>query len=147
MKELKNFMERNPELRALMRFSGLTVETIKEWEGQVFQQYDRLASVLPDSIGWKIGKPAHARRMAEELDEYKDVLGLEGLEIDIVRLLLVSHDVGRMVEAGRIARKEPRPPWLHGEDSMLIMQGIMGKFASTDLGKVLLLAIKHHSNV
>lgn len=139
-------MDRYPELRGEIAKFGVTVAQIDRWEQTVFAAYDELAKPLPDTMWWKTQKPAHARRCRKEAREFASVLGLTDLEVALFALLFASHDLGRLVEAGRTHRKEPRATWLHGKDSVDIMRPILGQLAETTLGRWIMDALDHHSD-
>jgi hypothetical protein len=139
------FIERHGALRTLIAESGVTQDQLADWRGQALEGYRRLAEPLPDTMLWKTQKPQHALDAESDAREIAPHLGLNALETDVLCLLLTAHDLGRLVEAGRTTRKEPRASWLHGTDSENEMKPILGSFADTKLGSAILLAIRHHS--
>jgi hypothetical protein len=139
-------MDRYPELREEIAKSGVTKPQIDAMEQAVFAAYDELAEPLPDTMWWKTQKPAHARRCRAQALEFASVLGLTDLEVALFALLFASHDLGRLVEAGRTSRGEPRAKWLHGKDSVDIMRPILGQLAETTLGHWIMDALEHHSD-
>lgn len=140
------FIERHSTVRKLIAESGVTQVQLADWRGQVLEGYRRLAEPLPDTMLWKTQKPKHALDAEHDAREIAPHLGLNALETDVLCLLLTSHDLGRLVEAGRTHRKEPRADWHHGVDSEVQMVPILGLEAETPFGRVLLLAIRHHAD-
>lgn len=140
------FIHRHPELRDLVTKSGLSSFQFHVWRNEVLGRYDELAEPLPDSMLWKTQKPQHARDAEGDAREIAPFLGLGGLETDLLGFLLAAHDLGRLVEAGRTVRKEPRAPWLHGVDSENEVRPILGPVSDSDLGRAILLAIRHHAD-
>ncbi len=140
------FIERYRALRALIAESGVTRAQLEDWRTQVLESYRRLAKPLPDTMIWKEQKPRHALAAEQAARDIAPHLGLNALETDVLGLLLTSHDLGRLVEAGRTHRKEPRAKWHHGVDSEVEMMPILGHEAVTPFGRALLLAIRHHAD-
>jgi hypothetical protein len=157
--------------REIHEKSFLTAGDFARFEDGVFAIYDELANGLPE-CGWKRGKPAHARTAFAEVQKFARVLGLTRLMIPYVALACAAHDLGRMVQAfmrerakgnlpngvpAHLLEKYPSlrddregPPYddndqLHGYESVLLLQPILGGFVDTEPGRWLLTSILHHS--
>jgi hypothetical protein len=145
----KKFMERNPELRVLiesmdhgeLRF-GLRVATEK-----VMTYYHDYAVGLPDESAWKHGKVEHVTHGTEAIREYSTRFDLVGIEIDVVAFPLVAHDTGRLIHEHVQRATGKMLPWRHGEESALLAAEALGGIGKTPIGRAMLLAIKHHSDM
>lgn len=144
---MTTFMGREPELRALIREGGETVQgDLQAWTGALVARYELYARDLPPESLWRERKIEHAWEAERDARKSARGLGMDEVETDVLAFLLFAHDIGRMVEATRMARNEPRPPWLHGRDSSDIVEDVMGPYAEKPLSRVLLSAIEHHSD-
>jgi len=150
-----------------------TVNTFESIFDQVFTTYDELAQPLPETSGWKRGKPTHARKAREEVRVFASVLDLSPLQLEYVGLACAAHDLGRMVQGlmrslrkGEISvipapliekysssfgpdRNEDNPyddnDEKHGHESALLLEPLLGDFAYTTPGDWLLIAVDLHS--
>lgn len=162
------FMEKYPGIRAALNESGVSIQTLQGFLPVILAVYDELAVLLPDAMGWKTQKPAHARHCAEEAGEFAPILGFNEREQALFAVLFASHDLGRMIEGLRKCLKQDAPGnfhvtvtdefrqrWplidhtdrAHGYDSAVLLKPILGAFGDTRIGRLVLLAVVHHSDV
>lgn len=146
--------------------ASTTPSRLDAYTQQVFGIYDDLAAPLPDSSMWKLGKPAHARKVIDEVADFSGILGLDSpIMIRYLSLACAAHDLGRMVQGNRRAKIDvsallEKYPSLddtrreipyddndqrHGYETVLLLKPVLGDFAETDPGKWLLTAMLHHS--
>jgi hypothetical protein len=140
------FIERHPDVHHLIVDSGVAISTVRAWRVSVIDRTLELAALLPDSMLYKTQKPQHALDAERDARDLAPLLGLNEIETDVLALLLASHDIGRLVEAGRQARGEERSPWHHGVDSENVIRPLLGRHAETRFGNAILLAIRHHAD-
>lgn len=113
-----NFMQRNPDLRALIANSGITPEEVSLSIKLMRGKYKALDAELPDGHQWKYSKALHAEHCAEEVETHAPLFGFEGLECDVFRFILYGHDVGRLEQGIRRSRGETVDDQLHGKLSV-----------------------------
>jgi hypothetical protein len=134
---------------------------------RILATYDELAPALPDAMGWKRQKPAHARHCGKEATEFAPVLGFTELEQAYFAIPFSAHDLGRMTEGLRkclnpnapenlrvtlpegFRERWPvmsQPERMHGADSAELLTPILGPFAETRIGEWTLLAVALHSD-
>lgn len=163
------FMDRYPGIRSALEESDVTIPALRAMFDRILVTYDALAPALPDAMGWKRQKPAHARHCAAEASEFAPILGFNELERAYFAIPFSAHDLGRMIEGLRkclrpdapenlrlsaflaegVRERWPvinQPERMHGADSAELLTPILGPFADSRIGQWTLLAVALHSD-
>lgn len=146
--DVPSFMARNPELRELIKDSDPNLAAgLNAAMEDVVQYYKTYAVNLPDDSAWKHGKLEHIEQGLHGLVKHAEQFGLDEVEERVLAFLLVAHDTGRLLHEHIQDRTDAPLPWRHGEESSLFAIRALGEYAKTPLGKIMVLAIKHHSDI
>jgi hypothetical protein len=150
-------------LRRFISDSTLGKRSIENWYIRMTVQYRRLTEKLPDGHPWKsgaFGKLRIAEENAKKISILGPFLGLNDVETKLFEFLLLSQNVGRLVEAQRDEEEADNPssdrlvphPGAtaehkhHGYESAAIIHDILKWDVSPGLRQVILYAIKHHAD-
>ncbi|MEK7543151.1 MAG: HD domain-containing protein [Patescibacteria group bacterium] len=131
-------------LKELVNSSGVTQKEVDSWTKVVLNEYNKLGESIPDGHAWNSGKIVHVRECQRIVAEEGGELGLCDFDITIVGFVLFVHDIGRLVEAERVLRKQ-KSEWRHGHDSVLVLEGL-DITNHSPLWEAMLFAIEHHSD-
>lgn len=148
------FLGRHLEIVGLVNRSVRTEEQRREYMRNIRdvrrkaeEAYAVLAARLPDGHAWKHGKPRHATAVAGEVIERAETLGLPAEEAALVELMVYAHDIGRLVEAGRVVSGQGMPAWHHGRDSADVLRAVSGYLPGEhEWFDAMLIAIERHAD-
>jgi hypothetical protein len=124
-------------------------------------RFRALTDELPEGHPWKdgtFGKLKLAEENARKIGVLAPILGLNDVETRLFEFLLLSQNVGRLVEAHRVEMEisasdmsvpTPRASDAtrhHGHESAVIIGKILEGAVSPDLRQVILYAVEHHAD-
>lgn len=166
------FAEKYPMVEKALIGAGSTIKELDDCRERVLAAFDELADPIPDgpNAGWKVNKPAQARKAVEEVSGLANLLGFSPLLVSYFSLGYAAHELGRMTQTyfrnnvpvtGELAEIYPSlVPALresvgydpyddrderHGYESAIILKPILGDLSNTHSGEWLLTAMVQHS--
>jgi hypothetical protein len=134
-------------LRELIQGAGVDRTLLGNMAMRIMAKYWELGAQLPDNHAWKHGKRLHAERAAQEARELASLLGMNELEAEVLSLLLLSHDIGRLQEGILKEVKGDHGPFAHGEYSATIFKALEPIEGKQEFWHALMLAILHHDAI